>query len=162
MNRTRASKSDSGQMPIVHQQIDSTTLDKIRILAEAHQTTVFCVLLTTLKCLLWKYNYEEDVVVGSVTFGRVSTADRTQIGQFTNTLVLKTALSGNPAFYEALSRVSNTVRQGIRHSSLPLYEVVRELNPHRQNQQSGLFNILFSMQDFSSLWKDAPGNLTDR
>ena len=55
-----------------------------------------------------RYSGQHDLAVGSPVAGRNRTELEGLIGYFVNTVVLRTDLSGNPAFVELLARVRQT------------------------------------------------------
>jgi hypothetical protein len=80
----------------------------LRYLSRNEGATLFITILTAFKVLLLRYSGQEDLVVVSPVAGRNRLELEGLIGFFVNSLPLRTNLSGNPTFREALRRVKET------------------------------------------------------
>jgi amino acid adenylation domain-containing protein len=129
--------------------LDAGVQVSVRSFALAEKTTLFVVLLTAFKILLFRYTSEPDVIVGSATAGRSRTELEKLIGLFMNNLVLRTDLSGNPTVRDALYRVRDTVLDAFAHEHVTLDHMVDILQPHRELSRSPLFQVMFILQNFA-------------
>ncbi len=118
-------------------------------LSRQEDVTLFMTLLAAFKTLLYRYTGQADVCVGSPIAGRVRTEVEGLVGCFLNTLVLRTDLSGNPAFRELLKRVRQVALEAYAHQDLPFEKLVEELQPKRDLSHSPLFQVMFTFQDAS-------------
>ena len=105
--------------------------DSLTQLAARHGATLFMVTLAAFKALLNRYTQQEDVVVGSPIAGRNRVEIEQLIGFFVNTLLLRTDVSGDPAFEELLDRVRETTLNAYAHEDLPFEKLVEKLHPER-------------------------------
>jgi non-ribosomal peptide synthetase component F len=119
--------------------------DELRVLARRHGVTTFMTLMAAFLAVLHQRTGQEDIVIGSAIADR----DRPQlediIGFLVNMLVLRTDLSGNPAFPELLRRVRDTTLGAYTHKDLPLTRLVREAQPERDLSRMPLFQVEFSL-----------------
>ena len=122
--------------------------DAISKLARLEGLTPFMVLLAAFQTLLHRQTGQSDIVTGTPTAGRNRTETEGLIGFFINTVVLRTDLSGNPAFREVLERVRRVCLGAFAHQDLPLERLVEELHPHRDPARSPLFQVFFNMLSF--------------
>jgi amino acid adenylation domain-containing protein/thioester reductase-like protein len=109
--------------------------------------TQFMLLLAAFQSLLFRYTHQEDILVGSPIAGRNWPEVENLIGFFTNTLVLRADLSGNPSFRELLRRVREVCLGAYAHQDLPFEKLVEELNPARDLSRNPLFQAMFALQN---------------
>jgi amino acid adenylation domain-containing protein len=115
----------------------------LRELARARGVSLFMVLTAAFKTLLYRYSGAEDLVVGAPFSGRHHEETEKLLGFFSNTLALRTDLSGDPTFTELLGRVRATVLGALAHQELPFEKLVEVVNPERSRSHSPLFQVLF-------------------
>jgi amino acid adenylation domain-containing protein len=111
--------------------------------ARAHGASLFMVLLAAFKSLIHRYTGVDDVVLGSPVSGRQHEEIASLLGFFSNTLVLRTDLSGDPSFAELLERVRLTTLEAREHQELPFEKLVEVLNPERSQSYAPIFQVLF-------------------
>lgn len=114
-------------------------------LAKREEATLFQVLLAAFNTLLFKYTGQTDLAVGTSIANRAHPDLEPLIGFLTNTLVLRTALDGNPTFTELLGRVRTVARAAYAHAETPLERIIEELQPERSMSQNPLFQVCFSL-----------------
>jgi amino acid adenylation domain-containing protein len=122
----------------------------IKSLSRAHRVTPFMTLLAAFQCLLHRYTGHEDVAVGSLIAGRNQIQIERLMGMFTNTIVLRTDLSGDPSFAEVLRRVRQVTLQAYRNQDLPFEETLRTLQVSRSTDRNTLFQVMFILQNASA------------
>ncbi|GAA0421726.1 pyoverdine biosynthesis protein PvdJ [Acrocarpospora corrugata] len=118
---------------------------RLRELGRAHAATPFMTFLAPFLVLLSRYTGSIDTVVGTPLAGRAQPEIEDLIGFFANTLVLRTDLSGDPAFPELLGRVKSTVLEAYAHQELPFERLVEEVGQRRDLSRNPLFQIMFEM-----------------
>ena len=120
--------------------------EKLKQLSHAENATLFMTLLAAFKILLQRYTRQDDVVVGTPIAGRNRLELEGVMGFFVNTLLLRTDLSGNPTFREALARVRKNTLDGYAHQDLPFERIVEEIQPERNPSYSPLVQTMFMLQ----------------
>ena len=118
-------------------------MSPLRELARARGVSLFMVLTAAFKTLLHRYSGAEDLVIGTPVSGRHYEETASLLGFFSNTLALRTDLSGDPTFAELLDRVKATVLGALAYQELPFEKLVEVLNPERSRSHSPLFQVLF-------------------
>jgi amino acid adenylation domain-containing protein/FkbM family methyltransferase len=127
--------------------IESEVGERLKELSRGSGATLFMTLLAAFKALLSRYSGQTDIVVGSPIANRNRVEIEQLIGFFTNTLVLRTDISGNPTFRELLGRVRETALGAYAHQDLPFEKLVEELEPERELSHSPLFQVMFAVQN---------------
>jgi aspartate racemase len=119
--------------------------DAIRALGVTEGMTPFMTLLTAFKALLYRYAGQDEIVVGVPIANRDRVEIEGLIGFFVNTLVMRTDLSGDPTFREALTRVRNVALEAFEHQDVPFEKLVEELQPQRDLSRNPLFQVTFQL-----------------
>ena len=71
--------------------------------------------------------------------------------------MLRTDLSGNPAFRELLARVRDVALGAYAHQDIPFELLLEQLQPERDLSRTPLFQVMFNMLNFSSSTITLPG-----
>ncbi len=125
--------------------LPKSLLDGVKALGQREGTSLFITLLAGFNAFLHRYTRQEDIVLGTPIAGRNRPEMETLIGYFTNTLALRTDLSGDPTFRELLRRVKDMALAAYDHQDFPFESLVVELKPERNLSYSPIFQVLFSV-----------------
>ncbi|MFD8637428.1 amino acid adenylation domain-containing protein, partial [Streptomyces sp. NPDC059656] len=132
-------------------------LHGLRELGRRHDATLFMVLLAGFQALLARWSGSEDVAVGSPIAGRDRTELEPLIGFFVNNLVLRTDLSGDPAFGELLDRARETALGAYAHQEVPFERLVEEVRPERDLSRNPLFQVMLVLDEEAAAPPALPG-----
>jgi amino acid adenylation domain-containing protein len=119
----------------------------LKALSRRHDATPFMTLLAAFQALLHRYCGQDDILIGTPTAGRTRPETEELIGAFINTIVLRTDVSGDPAFSEQLRRVREVALAAYAHQELPFEKLVAELRPQRDLSRTPLFQVMFNLQN---------------
>ena len=117
----------------------------LELIAAGSQCTLFMVLLTAFKVLLYRYSGETDVLVGVPVAGRSQVETEGLIGFFVDTVVLRDDLANNPRFLDLLANVRETALGALAHAEVPFEKVVEALQPERSLSHNPIFQVMFSV-----------------
>ncbi|HEV2852358.1 MAG TPA: non-ribosomal peptide synthase/polyketide synthase [Thermoanaerobaculia bacterium] len=120
---------------------------RLRDLGRRSGATLFMTLLAGFQALLARYAGGDEAPVGSPVAGRTRVETEPLIGFFTNTLVLRTHLGGDPTFAELLGRTRETTLGAYDHQDVPFERLVEELAPPRDLRYTPLFQVMLSFQN---------------
>jgi amino acid adenylation domain-containing protein len=126
--------------------IEQNISDALVSLSQQQGVTLFMLLLTAFKILLYRYTNQSDIVVGTPVANRQHSQIQEMIGFFVNNLVLRTDLSDNPTFLQLLQQVKKVVLEAYDHQNLPFEKLVEALHPERNLSYTPLFQIDFALE----------------
>jgi amino acid adenylation domain-containing protein len=122
--------------------------DAVRALAAREGTTPFVLLLTAYQVLLHRYTGQNEVIVGTPTYGRDRAEFANVAGYLINMIPLKAAFDGDPTFRGLLARMRQVVVEGIQHQDYPFPLLVEKLQPDRDFSRTPIFQTVFILQKF--------------
>ncbi|MGH7833024.1 MAG: amino acid adenylation domain-containing protein [Candidatus Binatia bacterium] len=142
--------------------LSKTISDALKALGRREGATLFMVMLSAFKILLFRYTGQIDIVVGTPIAGRNRAELEALIGFFLNMLVLRTDLSGNPSFTELLKRVREVALGAYANQEIPFEKLVEELQPQRDLSRSPFFQVMFQVRHYSKESLNLPGVRNER
>jgi amino acid adenylation domain-containing protein/thioester reductase-like protein len=112
------------------------------------QATPFMTALTALAVLLSRYSLDQrsDIIIGVPMEGRTDAALESVVGFFINSLPLRIAWSGDPAFEDLLSRVREITLDAYANQDLPFSQLVEMLGAERDITDNPLFQVMLQLQ----------------
>jgi amino acid adenylation domain-containing protein/non-ribosomal peptide synthase protein (TIGR01720 family) len=121
--------------------VEEELLQLLTELAKREGVSLYIVLLTALQILLRRYTNQEDILIGSPMVNRRRSEFENIVGYFTNPVVLRGNLSGNPTFEELLGRSHFCVLDALEHQDYPFTLLVEQLQPVRNPSFSPLYQV---------------------
>jgi amino acid adenylation domain-containing protein len=128
-------------------ELDEELTAALKSFSQAEGVTVFMTLLATLATLVYRYTGQADVVIGTPIAQRRSPKTRALFGDFANTVVMRTDVSGGPSFRELIARSRRSAMDAYAHQELPYNMLVSALNPERDPSGSSLVQVMLSLQN---------------
>ncbi|WP_179415849.1 SDR family NAD(P)-dependent oxidoreductase [Mucilaginibacter sp. E4BP6] len=98
----------------------------LKTLAKQQDVTVFMVLISLIKAVIHQTFHWNDIVIGTVTSGRIHPELENQIGNYLNTLAIRDSVSGDMTFIELLKQVRQTTLEAFKHQTYPFSKVVEQ------------------------------------
>ena len=120
---------------------------ELRGLAQQLGATLFMVLLAAFEVLLYYHGGQEDQLIGTDLANRRQRELEELIGCFTNQVVLRVSLAGNPSYQELVGRVREVALGAYAHQDLPFEKLVSALQPQRTLSTTPIFQIKFALQN---------------
>jgi len=121
--------------------IDPEVSNTLRHIAAKEQTTMFNVLLTIYKLLIFKLSGSNDFVVGTPVTGRNKPGLNSQIGFFVNTIPVRCTLKDEAlSFKSYLSETKEHVASCIKHADYPIDQLIETFG-----DSDSIFNLFFTV-----------------
>ncbi|MCP5100087.1 MAG: amino acid adenylation domain-containing protein, partial [Chloroflexi bacterium] len=110
--------------------------------------TLSMTLLAVFKLLMLRYTGSTDLLVGTAIANRQRKEIEGLIGLFLNTLVIRTDMSGDPAFLTLLQQVRRSTLEAYDNQDLPYGRLVEAIQPERTTNHNPVFQSYFGMQNY--------------
>jgi amino acid adenylation domain-containing protein/thioester reductase-like protein len=130
--------------------VEATLLESLKKICKEHKVTLFMLLLTAFKTLLFHYSGSTDIAVGCPIANRNRQSIEAIFGFFVNTLVIRSEFSEHISFIEYLNLIKLSVLEAYDNQDIPFERVVSDINPERTLSMSPLFNIGFVLHNTPS------------
>jgi len=128
-------------------QLSASLTADLNALSQREGATLFMTALAGFATVLFRYTGQADMLIGTRIAGRTYVATEPLIGFFLNALVLRVDLAGAPPFRTLLARVREVALGAYAHQDLPFEELVRVLQPTRDQSHHPLFQVMFALQN---------------
>ena len=145
--------------------VPSATLGRLRERCRHQGATLFMTLLAAFAALVERYTASADVVVGTPIANRTRVEVEDLVGLFTNTLVLRVGLAGDPPVGQLLGRVREVCLGAYAHQDLPFEQLVAALQPERDLSRQPLFQLFLELHNqagqaagHSAAWRSGQGD----
>jgi amino acid adenylation domain-containing protein len=129
------------------QSLPAALSDALKALSHEEGVTLFMTLLAGFEIFLHQQTGQEDLILGTPITNRSRVELEGLIGFFSNSLVLRADLSGDPTFRELLARVREVALAAYAHQDLPFDKLVEELRPDRNLSHNPLFQVAFTLDN---------------
>ncbi|MEU2596741.1 amino acid adenylation domain-containing protein [Streptomyces hirsutus] len=147
----------TGRGGAVEIELPHALVDRADALARERGATRFMVLLAAAQTVLARWTGQTDICVGTPVAGRGRLELEPLVGFFVNTVVLRTDLSGRPAFGTLVDRVRDVVLGAFDHQEVPFEQVVERLRPERDLSRNPLFQAMVDVQESTEAGIGLPG-----
>ena len=107
-----------------------------------------CRAARSLQVLLQRLSGSEDVVVGTPLFARSKPEFLRVVGNFVNSLALRSAIDRDMTFRDLVVQLRQTVIEGIEAQEFPLLQLVQRLQPKSRSGPVAAFDTFFLFQRF--------------
>ncbi|NUR59076.1 MAG: AMP-binding protein [Catenulispora sp.] len=131
---------------IVLRELPRAVADRLGLLAREYRCTQFMALLTVYQILLARLSGQRDLCIGCPVAARDDVEWENVIGYFTDTVVVRADLSGDPTFRELLAQTRASLLSALNHRAVPFEQLATKLGIERDPHRNPLFQTLFVLQ----------------
>ncbi|GJM33280.1 MAG: non-ribosomal peptide synthetase [Saprospiraceae bacterium] len=132
---------------VVHCVLDQQLSKQLAELAKSEGVTLFMLLLSVYKVMLYRYTGQNDICVGTSLANRSHKELESMIGFFVKLLGLRSQVDGQQPFSAFLNQVKQTTLDGIDHKEVPFHKIVEKVDPKRTTDRSPIFQTLFVLNN---------------
>jgi amino acid adenylation domain-containing protein len=122
-------------------------VEALRSVAAEEDATLFMVLLSLYKALLYRNSGQTDLIVGVPSAGRSHQDLEDIVGFFVNTLAIRTRLVPSESLRELIRKVKSNIIEAQDHQDLPFEVLVDNLKVPREVNQTPVFQTMFALQN---------------
>ena len=127
--------------------LDNKIIEKLKYIAVHNRTTVYTLLLTVYKVLLFKYTGQEDIVVGIGSGGRNHPQLSNVIGMFVNMLPLRSYPRNSKTFAGFFNEVKESLLNAYDNQDYQFDRLVKKLRIKRDAGRNPLFDMASVLQN---------------
>jgi amino acid adenylation domain-containing protein len=121
--------------------------DKLKALANEHNTTLYNVLLCGYAVMLHHITGQDEVIIGTTAAGRMHAAVLDTVGMFANALALRLVVNPSDSFEQLLSHVVSHTTAALDNQEYPFENIVREIIKSRDASRNPVFDVMFNLQN---------------
>ncbi len=126
--------------------LEEDLTQKVLKLAEEKRVTLYTTLLSVFNILMHRYCNQEDIIIGSPLSGRINKEFHHITGYFINPVALRSRMGDDPAYFDYLDRVYQSVIGALENQDYPFPLLVDRLKVKRDPSRSPIFQASFSME----------------
>lgn len=128
-------------------QLDKEVSEGLKNLAKSNGVTLYMLVLATFQIFLHRYSGESDILVGTYVSDRPRSLKLEHVvGNFINTVVMRSKLDGSVSFLEFLKQVRTSVIEDIRHQRYPFPLLVEKLQLQHDPSVPPVFQAAFAWE----------------
>lgn len=137
--------SDGHKAKVVSLRIDDPQiLESLRVYNRQQQSTMFVMLMSLVKTLLYLESGQDDISFGCPINTRDSRELTDMVGLFLNTIIVRTVIAPDTDFTDIYQRVKTSSVNAIAHSKFPFLKIAALENELGNGERKG-FNVGFNL-----------------
>ncbi|XLS29492.1 amino acid adenylation domain-containing protein [Flavobacteriaceae bacterium M23B6Z8] len=128
-------------------ELDDELARSLQELVSSQGVTMFMLLLSVFKVLLYRYSDHDDICVGTTVANRTQKEIEGLIGYFVNTLALRNTVKGNASFSGLLQQIKESTLEAYDHQQVPFEKIVDKVVTSRNMSMHPIFQTMFVLQN---------------
>ncbi|TFH30337.1 MAG: amino acid adenylation domain-containing protein, partial [Deltaproteobacteria bacterium] len=103
---------------------------------------------------------QQEVLIGTPLAGRPLSEFEDVVGYFVNLAVIRAPITPDMSFRRHIAEMREAILGGLKHGDFPFREIVKRLNPVRDNSRTPFFQVVFNLVKAAQI--GAVGDMADR
>jgi len=141
---------DASAGAVITAPVSISLLQQLKHIATRKGTSLSNICFTVFNILLYNISGQKQLQVGVAVANRNHPDLETLLGFFVNVMVIRTVLSEDTTFEDALQQVTDNMTAAYDHQNYPFDLLVSKLNPDRNSEQP-LFNVMYAYQNYAGI-----------
>ena len=129
--------------------LEQDIYNKVQLIAHQYTATPFMVLLSCYFIFLAKRSGQSDISVGTPVSGRNRLEWEPVIGNFINTVALRSQLPKQLSLHNVIDEVKTLTLGAFSNQTIPFEQVVEAINPARDPSRTPLYQTLITFNDYT-------------
>ncbi|NJK64900.1 MAG: amino acid adenylation domain-containing protein [Synechococcaceae cyanobacterium SM2_3_1] len=125
-------------------ELPESLVQALRLFSQKVSVSINAILTATFFAFLHCHTSEDTILLGTPTAARAQDAFSGIIGDFVNTLVIRSTVTDNPAFTDFLQQIRQTILEAMAHQNYPFPLLVERLKVKRDPSRTPLFQVFFN------------------
>lgn len=155
----RRTKESGEKGATLSRELAGEELDALRAYAGERGESLYTVLMSAFKTVLYRYTGVADSVVGMPVAGRGEPELERQIGFYINTLPLRSRIEEGISFRRLVGETGERIREALAHQDYPFDLMVEQQDIPRSAGRNPLFSTVFNYLEAGEEEKAAIGDL---
>ncbi|MCP4176265.1 MAG: amino acid adenylation domain-containing protein [bacterium] len=131
--------------------ISGELLIGIKKLCKKTELSLFMMLNSVIKILLYKYSGQNDIIIGTPIAGRNHEELENQIGFYVNTIPLRDEIFIDDTFLKFAESIKKSTTSAFANQDYPFDKLIDDLDLKRDISRSPLFDILLVLQNYEKV-----------
>ena len=127
--------------------LDIKTVERLRRIANSHQTSLFMVLFAVTSLYITRLTGKDDVIIGTSVAHRDYPELANLIGLLSNIIPVRTEFPENSSFEELLAQIKKSIIKDYQNVEYPLEKLIDDLGGARDIRNIRLFNFVIHINE---------------
>jgi amino acid adenylation domain-containing protein len=128
-------------------QLDEALSEALRHISKQYQVSLFMLMMSAVKILIYSYTKQKDIIVGTPISGRDHIDLENQIGFYLNMIAFRDQFDGHESLLTIINKIKNTVTDAFEHQMYSFYSMVEALHVERDPGRHPVFDVMVIMQN---------------
>lgn len=146
VHKNTESEEDAGRVEF---NIQHDLRCKVESMAKQHKITPFSIYMTAFRTLLYKYTYQDDMIIVTPVQGRNSVESERLIGCFLNTLPIRNKLDIEGSFLSNAQRENGKIINAMDNQDVSFGSILKMLDIKNETANFSVYHVLFSYEPYA-------------